>query len=640
MALKLLTDDGQGCYIQQRFEYHLGGLLMSRFSSVFSIMSVIIVIPALPAQAQELTVEQTSQEIQRIETEYNKLVNDINAKEQELMNLMEQIRSCRVSRYDTSRLQGDITALGSRLNALKSSISKIDISTLENEINRLNQEIDAKKAELEANKAELARVKADLSQRKKELAAKRKDRDRLWRKISEDRQRELTQLQNNLDRARGDLARAPAGADTRSLQNAISEIARQCDDLERRYKIPGHRRMFEECRDLQASISHLQDQIQILNQKIRALPAEIKSLQNRVKAMSSDIKNYYSLKYSIEGLGADLALLKDKLNQINSLLAKKKEMTEEPDSKKTEQKRQEIQEEVRRFKEKMRRIYELKNLLLKQLRKMDQEPDPERKKSWEDEIKKTKGNLGKECKEYEPEEKPPSKPSAPPEEIPAKQEIRTKPKIPDLGKIWELVVKYTHCMFSMAQVNDYLHWINNNYSGNISDLDSGQGLCVDIFYQVNNTLGFGLAYEHLAGSADGTISNPWPPPGTLKHGQDLSCDGFLGQAAFTLPPMISGLDIRTTLGAGLYLGHYKETENGYEVAGNGSGLGFKVGLRVNYSFVKFAGICGQASYRGIKVNAFTDSAGDRLRYIPAYGGADIKADFSGLGFSAGLYFVF
>jgi outer membrane murein-binding lipoprotein Lpp len=613
---------------------------MSRFLYIFFILSVFVAIPALHAQAQEPTVEQTSQEIQRIETEYNKLANDINAKEQELMNLMEGIRSCRISRFDTSGLQGDITALESRLNALKSSINKINISTLENEINRLNREIEAKKSELEAKKAELARVKAELSQRQKELAAKRKDRDRLWRKISEDRQRELTQLQNNLDRARGDLARAPAGADTRSLQNAISEIARQCDDLERRYKIPGHRRMFEECRDLQASISHLQDQIQILNQEIRALPAEIKSLENRVKAMSSDIKNYYSLKYSIEGLGVDIALLQEKLNQINGLLAKKKEMTEEPDSKKAEQKKQEIQEDVRRFKEKMRRIYELKNLLLKQLRKMDQEPDPENKKKWEDEIKKTKGTLAQECKEYEPEEKPPSEPSGRPEKIPAKQETRIKPKVPEYKKIWALVVKYMFSMVSMAQVNDYLHWINNNYNGNISDLDSGQGLCVDIFYQVNNTLGFGLGYEHLAGSADGTITNPWPPPGTLKHGQDLSYDGFLGQASFTLPPVISGLDIRTTLGAGLYLAHYKETENGYEVTGNGTGFGFKVGLRANYSFTNFAGICGQVSYRGIKINSFTDSAGDKLRYIPAYGGSDIEADFSGLGFSAGLYFMF
>jgi hypothetical protein len=589
------------------------------------------------AQEGELTVEETKQEINRARIEYQRLKNKMEAEEEELIKLIESIRSCRVSKYDTSHLHGNIASFESWLMTVLEEFAKINIGVIENELNNLNQEIAQKKADLDAKKAELRAKQAQLIGKQRKLRDMIKKRDGQWKKISAGRQADLLILYNRLEGKRLELVQAPPETNTRALETAISELEIEYDDLARKYKIPGYRRLLEGSRALESEITLLETEIFTLKQEIQALPSEIRALEGQVKELTSCINDFNNVKSGIEGLKVDLALLKEKVNLIDRLLSMKEELKKIKDKEKQKQKKAEIQEAVRKFNEKKSRIYRLKNILLGNLRKMDKEEDPEKRQELEDKIKDAKDKLARESEKYEKEEEPPSEPQPAPEEAKEAKPALPTPKIPD---VWEFIMKYIRAMFSMAEVNDYLGWINNNFNGTIPEIDSGDGISFEIIYHLNSTVGVGFCYEHFSTSSDGTLVNPWPPYNQLSHAQKLSADGFLGLATFSIPQGAKNLDVRGIFGAGLYRSTYDESENGFTIKGNGTGFGYKIGLGLNYSFTEKFGICGEASYRGIKVDSFTDSAGNTLQYISSYGGGDIKADFSGFGISAGIFFKF
>jgi hypothetical protein len=610
---------------------------MKKISVILLITGLSLCAPFIFAQEGELTVDETKQEINRARTDYNRLKSEMDAEEEDLTNLIESIRSCRVSRYDTSHLHGKIASFDAWLMILVEDFGRINIGVIENALNNLNQEIVQKKAELNAKKAELRAKQAQLTSKKLQLSNMIEDKDDLWKKISAGRQADLLILHNRLEGKRLELRQAPPGADTSELETAINELEIEYDTLAGEYKIPGYRGLLEGSRALEAEITLLETDIATLKQEIQALPAEIRALESQVKELTSCIDDYINVKCGIEGLKVDLALLKEKVNLIDRLLSMKEELEKIKDKEKQEQKKAEIQKEVKEFEEKKRRINRLKNILIVNLRKKDKEEEPEKRQELEDKIKDAKDKLARESKEYEEEEEPPSEPPPAPEEAKETKPALPTPKIPD---VWEFIMKYIRAMFSMAEVNDYLGWINNNFNGNIPEIDSGYGISFEVIYHLNSTVGVGFCYEHFSTSSDGTLVNPWPPYNQLSHSQKLSADGFLGLATFSIPQGVKNLDVRGIFGAGLYRSTYDESENGFTIKGNGTGFGYKIGLGLNYSFTEKFGICGEASYRGIKVDSFTDSAGDTLQYISTYGGGDIKADFSGFGISAGIFFKF
>ncbi len=593
---------------------------MKRIIIISLIISLFLVCSAVFSE----DIQEVPAKIKQLQSDYYKLKNDIQAEEQRLDMLIDACLQCK-----QPKIRSKNSELEARLSKLLRDLQTVEqmIQVIDNKIQALKQEIEEKNDELKRKKRELREKQGELIQKKAELEDKMTLKDELWKKLSQDQVQTLQTLYSQL-------------MDSLNSDNYFSALAIKKDikEHEEEFKIQGYFELVEDVNfNLPKSISELEQKIRQLNTDIQNLPTIISSLKTQLSELSSARNNFLRIRTAVIDLQIELAKLKEKVKTLEKLLTFKKQ--EEKNPEKENEIKEKMQEEVKKLEERKEELERIKKKLIGLINKKNKEKNPEKKKKLEEKIKSIQDKEGliptPTPQKVQPEE--PAKPEetpVPPKPTKDKDTAILTPIIP--GQ-WEIIVKWFHTRFNMTAVNDYIKWINDDYQGTIDEIISGNGVSIEIIYNLNSSVGLGFSYEHIWTSAEGNLTNSWPPPNTLTHKQNISADGFLGITKFTISESVNKFNIRGVIGAGVYSSGYKETENGYSASGTGLNFGYKVGVDFNYYFTKNFGICGEASYRGIKINKYENSTGNTLKYVSTYGDEIIKCDLSGIGISLGIF---
>jgi len=184
------------------------------------------------------------------------------------------------------------------------------------------------------------------------------------------------------------------------------------------------------------------------------------------------------------------------------------------------------------------------------------------------------------------------------------------------------------CNFSfsspvMRSLNDYISWCE------IPLINTASGINLRGIYQINPLFAAGLGYESFVSSTSGDTAG-----GTLTF--DLTANGPFAIFVYNIPQDTMPFWLSANLEIGSYFARYREKENGYEPTGTSTATGFKIGVNAEYPIAQNTSFVFGTSYRSLTFNEFTDSDGNEIKYVPAYGDESATADFSGLGLEFGI----
>lgn len=187
---------------------------------------------------------------------------------------------------------------------------------------------------------------------------------------------------------------------------------------------------------------------------------------------------------------------------------------------------------------------------------------------------------------------------------------------------------------AMDELNDYVDYINNNFSGSVDTIDTYYRFVVQAEYKVIKDVAVGIGYERIRVDTDGTT---WFLGVSNRFSIDLAVDGIELYLRKTWP-VAKALSIETLAGAGYYFSDYTEKENGYNVSGDDESIGLRAGVGLHWAFTKHMGVHLDAAYRWLKFDRYEDG-GTRIRFVSP-GTPPAEADFSGFMLNAGLTWRF
>lgn len=183
----------------------------------------------------------------------------------------------------------------------------------------------------------------------------------------------------------------------------------------------------------------------------------------------------------------------------------------------------------------------------------------------------------------------------------------------------------------MDAVNDYIDWINKNFSGSVDTLGRYDSYGLGLEYQVARNWYGGLAYQRFEADTSGTT---WYMGMPNHFTMDLTVDGGELYARKVWPEVVGPLDLEGLLGVGYYGSKYREQENGYVALGRDQDFGVRAGVGLTGNLAQNVQVMLEGGYLWLKFDDYR-RGGDPVRFVSP-GNPQVEADFSGFWASLAL----
>ncbi len=187
----------------------------------------------------------------------------------------------------------------------------------------------------------------------------------------------------------------------------------------------------------------------------------------------------------------------------------------------------------------------------------------------------------------------------------------------------------------MKAANDYIKWINKNFSGTIDEIDRYVSYGVSLEYEVATNWYGGLAYQRFEAATDGSLLFMGMPQ---HFSMDLTVDGAELYGRKVWPRAVGPVDLEALLGAGYYFSHYVEKENEYRASGRDRDFGFRAGVGMSAKIVGNLEVFVRAGDLDLKFDTYR-RGGSVIRFVSP-GMPRAEADFSGPWAGLGLAWPF
>ena len=176
----------------------------------------------------------------------------------------------------------------------------------------------------------------------------------------------------------------------------------------------------------------------------------------------------------------------------------------------------------------------------------------------------------------------------------------------------------------MDAVNDYIDWINKNFSGSVDTVDRYDSYGLGLEYQVARNWYGGLAYHRFAADTSGTT---WFMGMPNHFSMDLRLDGGELYARKVWAGVVGPLDLEGLLGVGYYGSSYREQENGYVAAGRDQDFELRAGVGLTGEVLRNVQVMLEGGYLWLKFDDYR-RGGDPVRFVSP-GKPQAEVDFSG-----------
>ena len=189
-------------------------------------------------------------------------------------------------------------------------------------------------------------------------------------------------------------------------------------------------------------------------------------------------------------------------------------------------------------------------------------------------------------------------------------------------KRWQVGAEAIYADVKMTSMNNYISWINASWDGDIEKMDKATGFTLYASYFFNDYIGAGISYERLSSDVSGTTVS-----GNFKA--EVSVDGVLGNILLRYPVNSTDLLLGARLGIGYYNADYSEKENGWELSGDSSSIGYTAAVSLAYCLNENWSIGIDGGYRYLKADDFDIN-------LVSPGNPEVELDFSGFYGMAGF----
>jgi len=187
---------------------------------------------------------------------------------------------------------------------------------------------------------------------------------------------------------------------------------------------------------------------------------------------------------------------------------------------------------------------------------------------------------------------------------------------------YRLAAHYVASRPRMEALNDYITWINTDWSGDISQLRTLQGLDVEGIVMLAPHLGVGAGYRMVTGSADGRSLGG-------AFGVDITSHGGYVLALAEWPVGATRFRAGGEIRFGYARADYAESEESWKQTGNASAFEAAAGVRAGWALTDHWSIDAVAGYRGLTFDDFD------VRWVSP-GDPPVELDLSGFSLSLGL----